>query len=72
MQSDEGPKLFSRCDLICFDPGPVSQSTLLPLFYHHWFGSKWLAVVGARDVKSLTQGDDDEGLQAGWDSGLGQ
>lgn len=45
---------------------------LLPLFCHHWFGSKWLAVVGARGVKSLTQGDDDEGLQAGWNSGLGQ
>lgn len=41
-------------------------------FYHNWCESNWPVVVEAGNVKSLRQGDDGGGLQASWDSGLGQ
>ncbi len=41
-------------------------------FHHHWSECDWPVVVEAGNVEFLGQGDDDGGLQTGWDSGLGQ
>jgi len=40
--------------------------------HHHWGECNWLVVIETGDVGFLGQGDYDEELHVGWESGLGE